>query len=72
MSVKETNLRRRILKPTRLTTPDVENFMKSHAIVHGKTVGKDGRKESIMAQRDHLLLQPTLRYQRMDWTPIIK
>ena len=43
MSVKETNLRRRILKPTRLTTPDVENFMKSHAIVHGKTVGKDGQ-----------------------------
>ena len=42
MSVNETKLLRRLLRPTRLTVSQVSHFMKSDAIVHGKTV-KDGK-----------------------------
>ena len=42
MSANESKLLRRLLRPTRLTTQDVAHFMKSHAIIHGKTIGKDG------------------------------
>jgi len=51
MSVNETKLRRRLLKPTRLTTSEVSHFMKSHAIIHGKTIGKDGQAyEQVVAR----------------------
>jgi hypothetical protein len=56
MSANESKLLRRLLRPTRLTTQDVAHFMKSHAIVHGKTIGKDGKAYDQVVAR--ILIDP--------------
>lgn len=43
MGDKQLALKIRILRPSYLTVDQVEHFLKSHAIVHGTVVGKDGK-----------------------------
>ena len=43
MGDKQLKLKARILKPSYLTVDQVQHFMKSHAVVHGTVVGKDGK-----------------------------
>ena len=40
-----------IHRPTRKEVPEVLHFLKSHAIVHGYTVGKDGKKYNQVVAR---------------------
>ena len=50
MSVNETKLLRRLLRPTRLTVSQVAHFMKSDAIIHGKTVNNGQAYDQVVAR----------------------
>ena len=47
---RESKLLRRLLRPTRLTVSQVSHFMKSDAIVHGKTVNNGQTYDQVVAR----------------------